>query len=290
MNRLRVPAATLIAATIFMLSSGSSGQGSTAAVDKILPTLALVVANKTNGESATGTGFCFWSTASKSYFLTNHHVVDGASQVLLKLEFLDNHKLLPARVYRRNDSLAAVGIPNDSDLDILVVDVGGVPHVTLQEYPFTPKAGQAIGVAGFPSFRFELRSSLTEVSPSVHFGSVNSVPNEGEITMNSATYFEHDALIDHGNSGGPLFDRGTGIVLGVVTLGIDSKTSKTVRNNLAISGQTAGMFIFGTYLPHSKYSESYGIKEDIPCLGGTSQYVQAKSGGWCLLPDAVTTR
>lgn len=158
--------------------------------------------------------------------------------------------------------------------------VGGGPHVTLQEYPFTPKAGQAIGVAGFLSFRFELRSSLTDVSPSVHFGSVNSLPNQGEITMNSATYFEHDAVIDHGNSGGPLFDRGTGFVLGVVTLGIDSKTSKTVRNNLAISAQTAGMFIFGTYLPHSKYLEGYGIKEEIPCLGGTSQYVQAKSG-WC---------
>ena len=61
MNRLRFPAITLLAAAILTFSPGSSGQGSVAAVDKILPTLTLVVANQANGSTATGTGFCFWS-------------------------------------------------------------------------------------------------------------------------------------------------------------------------------------------------------------------------------------
>lgn len=61
---------------------------------------------------------------------------------------------------------------------------------------------------------------------------------------------EFDALTDHGNSGGPLFDASTGLVWGVVTLGIQSQTSEAVQNNLAIDTTSIHEFLMDANVPY----------------------------------------
>ncbi len=235
-----------------------------------------------------------WSTPSKSYFLTNRHVIEGASQVLLKLEALEKPgapaALLKGRVYPRKSPNPGKDDTDylllDQDLAVLLVDVGRVPYVTLLgglEAFNATKAGQAIGIAGFPSFRFEPPNNTADVRPSVHFGTINSLP------YSSNQYIEYDAIADHGNSGGPMFDRSTGIVYGVVTLGIPSKTSKAVQNNLAINSINLTAYLYTLKLPSLQRSREEGTKADIPCV--TYNPLRDASGlWWCSLPDAVMSR
>jgi S1-C subfamily serine protease len=80
--RARVLVPIAIVGSLFMCNGQDMA---TATFDRILPTLALIIGRMPNSTSS-GTGFCIWSNASKSYFLTNQHVIEGAREVLLRLQ------------------------------------------------------------------------------------------------------------------------------------------------------------------------------------------------------------
>ena len=265
------------------------GQDTPATVKKIIPSLAFVIAPKDAVNAELGTAWCFWSTASKSYYITNHHVVMEDKEVFLRPEFLADigkpSPLVKGRVYPvtapYKDPIN-VQAAADVDLRVIVIDIGRAPYLTISQW--NPDMGGSIGIAGYPSFHVDLAGANQPVSPSVHFGTANSFPDH---------YMEFDALADHGNSGGPVFDRRTGNVYGAVDLGIQSKTSQSVQNNLAIDSNTLGWFLDQARLPYVSYSSA--TKTTINMESCNSKpwdktraliaSVQADQW-WCALPDA----
>jgi S1-C subfamily serine protease len=175
------------------------------------------------------------------------------------------------------------------DLAVLVIDTGDIPPVSFRD----GAAGAAIGIAGYPSFRFEGVRSLGEVEPSVHFGAVNGFTGR---FYYARRFLEFDALTDHGNSGGPLFGVNSGNVYVVVTLGIPSHTSSRVQNNLAISSEVAQEFLAYSYVPYYYYSHSTAnaspVVSAVPCRaqwrdGYPYEEFKSLQRKFCALPDAV---
>jgi S1-C subfamily serine protease len=174
---LRVGCLILLLTSVFQ----ATGQDATVTVKKILPSLALIVATTDSPNAELGTGFCFWSTPTKSYVLTNRHVIEGAKEILVRpqgtSEFTQQKIFYKGRAYPVKGPYADPGhlrLPEDQDLRVVVIDVGNTPRVTLSFRE--PELGQPIGIAGFPSFQFEVAGAADGATPSVHFGSVNSFP------------------------------------------------------------------------------------------------------------------
>lgn len=202
---------------------------------RIRPSLAMVVAKEPKGY-AFGSAFCIASTDSTSYFLTNRHVVSSQQTVDL---FLVAH---PGKIFKAKVVKTSVGALSWVRLDaaIIEVDMGGVPKLKLSEH--NPLEGQNVAIAGFPATQIEFFADKLGLSPSLHEGTVNALPAGG-------FYIEYDAQTDHGNSGGPLFDPITGVVYGLVTLGIPSPASAAIQTNLAISALDLDAFLANARLP-----------------------------------------
>lgn len=172
-----------------------------------------------------GSAFCIGSDSTYSYFLTNNHVVPDGTDV----------KILPMFGPEENPVDATV-IARDSDYDAAIIRtaVADVPIVRLAIQP--PAVGKSAAVAGFPDVQIQLALSGMGLSPSTHVGTVNAITDDGSL-------IEFDATVDHGNSGGPLYDPNTGLVYGMVTYGLQSQQSTAVQNNFALSMQALWPFI-----------------------------------------------
>jgi serine protease Do len=210
----------------------------------IVPALAVIAMVDASGKlSGFGTGFCIGSDDKHSYFVTNHHVVaaPGASvPKLVAILMSDASMRHPARI---------VVDSKDPDLAIVETDVAYVPVLTFSTT--IPQAGDSVAIAGFPWNEGQRWGSLLsgagfqlangehhfppELEPSYHSGPVSAIHGAG------AYYIQYDALTDHGNSGGPLFDPATGQVYGIVQATVPgmkdplADTPPSVYNNLAIS-------------------------------------------------------
>lgn len=207
---LQDPSFTKITSSYFIVGPRSDSVSGTYA--KLKHSIALIANIGTDG-LMTGSGFCIASNAHVSYLLTNHHVIGDEGSIKVVLYGL--RTALDARV---------VSIANASaDAAIIAVEVGALPVVPLAHS--LPEEGRPIAVAGYPAIQVTLAMEDLGLSPSLHEGSVNALPDNKLI--------EYDAQTDHGNSGGPLFDAATGEVYGVVTWGFQSPLSTAVQNNFA---------------------------------------------------------
>ncbi|GAC1409728.1 MAG: hypothetical protein NVSMB64_18600 [Candidatus Velthaea sp.] len=175
--------------------------------EKLVPSLAIIVSGR--GKSiGIGTGFCIYSDEHGSVFLTNKHVADTDD---ISVRVAQDDGVYSGRVLRRG---------TNSDVAVIAISRPNMSCVTLASA--MPKAGTPIAVAGYPSIQLRFGN----LKPSVHLGSVNALDGQ---------FIQHDALTDHGNSGGPLFDRATGVVYGINTFGIDAKSDLKVVNYFAIA-------------------------------------------------------
>ena len=163
---------------------------------------------------AFGTGFCVSSSASKSFFVTNNHVVtDGLGNLAPNL-----FAILPKNPEMR---YKATVVRHNPDPDLAVVSIDAPCEATVKVSPTVPDAGDDVAIAGFPYTEVCELAGLCSTDLLVkngHKGKLIPVLSRG--TVNEAqegTYsIIYDALADHGNSGGPLFDFRTGSVYGVV--------------------------------------------------------------------------
>lgn len=208
---IRRPTACALLVLLALLSSGvaKADEDAVTTFENLKPSLA-IVQSEAGGAVAMGTAFCIASDSTRSYFLTNDHVLIG-DKVRLRLQL--DHSTYAARILRR-------AVP-PMDAAIIEIDRGNIPAVALAND--LPKPGTLIAVAGYPSFHL-----TSDLEPSIHLGAINSIMEEGEI-------LEHDALTDHGNSGGPLFDRDTGVVYGINSALVPSRTSKAIVNFIAFA-------------------------------------------------------
>ncbi|WP_456380453.1 DegQ family serine endoprotease [Thiolapillus sp.] len=134
-----------------------------------------------------GSGFII---TTDGYILTNHHVVDGADEVIVRL---NNRKSYEAKV---------IGSDEGSDIALLKIDAEDLPAVQIGNSK-NLKIGAWVLAIGSP-FGFDATVTAGIVS-----AKGRSLPSE-----NYVPYIQTDVAINPGNSGGPLFDL-QGKVVGI---------------------------------------------------------------------------
>lgn len=134
-----------------------------------------------------GSGFII---SSDGYIMTNHHVIDGADEVIVKL---NNRKEYDAKV---------IGSDPDSDIALLKIDADRLPAVKIGDSSKL-KVGEWVLAIGSP-FGFD-----HSVTAGIVSAKGRSLPSE-----NYVPFIQTDVAINPGNSGGPLFNM-DGEVVGI---------------------------------------------------------------------------
>jgi serine protease Do len=131
-------------------------------------------------EAGSGSGFII---DPEGYVVTNNHVVTGAAFYKV---YLDGKKdPVNARV---------LGVSECADLAVIDLQGKGYPYLTWYNQPL--KVGLDVYAAGFP---------LGDPEYTLTRGIVAKARADGETDWASVDgVIQHDAIIDHGNSGGPL--------------------------------------------------------------------------------------
>lgn len=146
-----------------------------------------------------GTGFVVASGAWGSDIVTDAHVIEDGRDLHVTI---DERRKVPASV---------IAVDQDADLALLRIAVRLAPlHLG---HDADVVAGQAVGVAGFPipdAFQDEGLGTAT----SVKAGRVSSVRKDA---------IELDLNIIPGESGGPIFDAQTGVVIGIAESRFDEE-------------------------------------------------------------------
>ena len=151
-----------------------------------------------------GSGFII---SADGYILTNHHVVDGADQVVVRLSD------------RRELDAEVVGSDALSDVALLKVKSTGLPTVDLGDSR-NLKPGQWVVAIGSP-FGFD---------HSVTAGIVSAVGRASRmIDQQYVPFIQTDVAINPGNSGGPLFNVDGQVV------GINSQIFSNTRGYMGVS-------------------------------------------------------
>jgi len=244
---------------------------------RIKSSLALI-AYEEGRNIVTGSSFCISSDDDDSFFLTNAHVV-GTRKTVTVFPAAMAGRALEGRVIRVNARL---------DVAIVEVRTGNIQPLQLASDALLE--GQSIAVAGYPHAQVELAIAGLGLMPSVHQGTVNAFPGNG-------AFIEFDAQIEHGNSGGPVFDPDTGIVYGVVTYKLGSDQTNlgistavlhpflqnakvaidTARRDAAVAAQSEkprsrrANEIFDTYIPLRDRDQFYD------CGNGTTSTMSIRS-------------
>jgi serine protease Do len=150
--------------------------------------------NLPNGQTPTGVGSGVIFD-SNGWILTNHHVVEGADKLTVRL---NDGRTFPATVY---------GTDTLTDLAIVKVDATGLPTAQFGSSA-SLKPGQLVVAIGNP---------LGEYTNSVTTGVVSGLNRSIDLSTGSLDdLIQTDAAINPGNSGGPLLD-GSGNVIGINT-------------------------------------------------------------------------
>jgi serine protease Do len=136
-----------------------------------------------------GTGFII---SADGYVLTNHHVVDGADTVRIRM------------ADRREFVAKVVGSDEQSDVALLKIDGSGLPTLRIGDSR-TLKSGQWVVAIGSP---FGLDHSVTAGIVSA-VGRANPYADQRYVP-----FIQTDVAINRGNSGGPLIDT-RGQVVGI---------------------------------------------------------------------------
>ena len=135
--------------------------------------------NSPRKSHATGSGFVF---SADGYIITNHHVIAGADQIIVKL----NDK--------REMEAKLIGSDPTSDIALLKIKVKNLKPVKIGNSE-NLKVGQWVLAIGSP-FGFE-----STVTAGIVSAIGRSLPND-----NYVPFIQTDVAINPGNSGGPLFN------------------------------------------------------------------------------------
>jgi putative serine protease PepD len=186
----------------------------------------------------TGSGFV---VSSDGLIVTNQHVVDGATEVAVKIG--ENGEQLPAQI---------VGVDASQDLALLKVDAGDLPTLELGDSG-SVEVGDDTYAIGNP---YGLDHTLTT-------GVVSALDRDLQ-APNGATIsgaIQTDAALNPGNSGGPLLD-GDGEVIGVNAQIAASGGGGNVGIGFAIPSATVKQFVEhaenGEFQPQQEQTSPYG--------------------------------
>jgi hypothetical protein len=168
-----------------------------------------------------GTGSAFW-VSKDGWLLTNAHVTGSAATVDLRTE---SGKIISARV-----------VKTDKAKDLALLKTDTVPEAWLPIY--TGKSslkGCSVTAAGFP------RPLIQGLECKVSNGAINS--DSGFV--DNPDVLQCDVAIFPGNSGGPLVETRTGLVVGVISSQIVRRdgVEEAGKVSYAVKGNIVGDFI-----------------------------------------------
>ncbi len=166
---------------------------------KVLPSVVTVAASRGGGVVATGSGFV---VSSDGYLITNDHVVIGSVGAIL-VRFNDGN-VLSGRV---------VGTLPESDVAVVKIDKTNLPAVEFGDSDAV-QVGDPVLAVGSPQGLYNTVTSgiVSAVDRPIE------LPGSGADPTRYYAAIQTDATIDHGSSGGPLFDA-AGRVIGVTSSG-----------------------------------------------------------------------
>jgi hypothetical protein len=164
-------------------------------VTQTLPSVLRITGSLVNNQQTTGTGFVIQTSGNFAYVVTNDHVVNGATDLVLSTQ--------------TSGPMHAVSVQEDTADDLAVIKIAQ-PAEPLPTLTWGNSDGAQLGenvvAIGFAlGFKGE---------PTVSSGIVSALHRDvGQRWL----YLQHTAPINHGNSGGPLLDL-QGKVIGINTL------------------------------------------------------------------------
>ncbi len=206
---------------------------------------------------AQGSGFII---SADGYVVTNHHVVENATEVNVTL---DDGKTVPATI---------VGTDKKTDLALLKIKQGG-PYQHVDFATATPRVGDWVIAVGNP---FGLGGTVTAGIVSARGRDIGAGPYDD--------FLQIDAPVNRGNSGGPTFNT-QGQVVGVNTaifspsggsvgigFAIPAETVKTVIAALQDKGVVARGWIGVQIQPvTAEIADSLGLKSNKGALVAEAQ-------------------
>ena len=155
--------------------------------------------------------------SADGYVLTNNHVVDGADDIVVRLQ--DEHEF-KAKI---------VGRDSKNDLALLKIDGKNLPYVTLGDSDKV-RVGEWVVAIGNP---FGLGGTVTAGIISARGRHIGQGPYDD--------FLQTDAAINPGNSGGPLFNM-QGEVIGINTA-ILSRSGGSQGIGFSIPSNTAKLIV-----------------------------------------------
>jgi serine protease Do len=193
-----------------------------------------------------GSGFIY---SSNGYIITNHHVIAGADQIIVKL---NDKRELDAKL---------IGSDQSSDIALLKIKARNLKPVKIGKSE-NLKVGQWVLAIGSP-FGFE-----STVTAGIVSAIGRSLPND-----NYVPFIQTDVAINPGNSGGPLFNL-DGEVIGInaqifsrsggfmgLSFAIPMDVADNVINQLKKSGKVSRGWL-GVYIQEvtNNLAKSFGMK------------------------------
>ena len=201
-----------------------------------------------------GSGFI---VSPDGYIVTNAHVVDGATEVTVKL------------TDRREFTAKVMGSDKRTDIALIKIDATNLPALDINANPVIRKGEWVIAI-GSP-FGFE-----SSVSAGVISGVHRALPN-GQMVP----FIQTDVAVNPGNSGGPLLNA-AGQVVGVnsqiysrsggymgLSFAIPADIAAKVANQLKTTGKVAhGRLGVGIQGMDQALAQSFGLKDSGGALVG----------------------
>ncbi|MRX73412.1 PDZ domain-containing protein [Bacillus lacus] len=158
------------------------------------------------GEAGTGSGVIYKKDGNTAFVVTNHHVIEGATQIEISLS---NGKRIPAEV-----------LGSDVLTDLAVLQVAGENIERIAEFgdSDTVRPGEPVVAIGNP-LGLQFSGSVTQ---GIISGTERAIPvdsnGDGQVDWN-AEVMQTDAAINPGNSGGALINI-EGQVIGINSMKI----------------------------------------------------------------------
>nr|WP_263312991.1 trypsin-like peptidase domain-containing protein [Mammaliicoccus sp. Marseille-Q6498] len=154
-------------------------------------------------ETGTGTGVIYQSDSNSAYIVTNNHVIEGASEIEVRLH---NDKSVKAKL-----------VGTDVMTDLAVLKIEGNYNIKPIKFADSSKVktGETVFALGNP-LGVEFANSVTQGIISSEERTMNVQTSQG---TTEATVIQTDAAINPGNSGGALIDL-NGNLIGINSMKI----------------------------------------------------------------------
>ena len=160
------------------------------------------------GWSSGGSGFFLRpeKASNRLFAITNHHVVHGASTVSIQLAPHVTITDCPVAYTDDHHDVAVIALPDVPGEVAASIHLASLANHVAHD-------NQGVDASGFPAVSNDQSYRLTQ-------GTVSNASFKFNIDGRDEPFIQHTAPIDHGSSGGPLFEKDSLVVLGINTLSI----------------------------------------------------------------------